>query len=577
MGILKKNEELNISSRVITGSKYILESLKEKGIQHIFMLPGKMVQPFMEDMTNMRGIHPVVVTHEASAGYMADAYARVTQGVGVALSISSPGAMNLLPAVASAWADGVPILALSGDVATHHEAKGAFQDGSALGTNDVAVYQTVTGLASRVNHAERIPDYLAKAFERMALPNKLPAFIQLPLDVQKAKLDPKARPLETHQYPISANPQLVKMVADKLAQPDARNLILLGPEARNSRCAQVVIQLAEKLDIPVAVTLDAKGTFPEDHKMYLGVFGFAGHQRAMEALLSDAFDHVVTFGVNFDQRSSLCWSDQLAKSAQWFCCSAKLGQYYLPLDSRKIHASPDEFLDQLWVRVQSEKVYSSCAHISWLNTLFTVPLHVQCDEFSSEYGIHPKEAICQLRLHAPRSSIVSVDSGSHRVFCAHYWQSYEPNQYLTSASTAPMGWAICAGVAAKLAQPEYTSIVITGDGCMLMHGNEIQTAARYDIPVVFVVLNNSAHGGIHVETQKHQSFMPELTKLPQHDWKKYAESLGLTAYRVSDPDLLPSVYQQALDSHRPCLIDVICRDDVCVPNTYYAKNNNNLL
>ncbi|MFA0312905.1 hypothetical protein BH581_06975 [Vibrio splendidus] len=577
MDICIVNEEIEVPAQVSTGSSFILEALKEKNIRHIFMLPGKMVQPFMQDLTNMNVLAPIIVTHETSAGYMADAYARVSEGIGVALSISSPGALNLLPAIASARADGIPILALSGDVPTTYEAKGAFQDGSALGTNDVAIYEPVTGLAARVNRAERLPDYLSRAFERLGLPNKAPAFLQIPLDVQTATITGEHRLPELPEYSIAAEASVVDMVLEKLKSPTSKSILLVGPEARKRGFAEKIIQLAENLNVPVAATLDAKGTFPEDHPLYLGVFGFAGHQRAMEALLNQPIDHVVAFGVNFDQRSTLCWTDELARGAEWFCCSVKLGQFYTAPVGKKVIASPELFVSQLLEAAQSTQSVKPLKSLSWLNSVLSVPLYPDEDHQSTAAGIHPAKAILDLRQCAPRESIVSVDSGSHRVFCAHYWQSYEPNQYLTSASTAPMGWAICAGIAAKLAHPQVTSLVITGDGCMLMHGNEIQTAARYNIPVVFVVLNNSAHGGIHVEAQKHQSFAPELTQLPTHDWKKYAEALGLIAYQVDDPESLSSVYQEALALDGPCLIDVICRDDATVPNSYYVKNNINSL
>lgn len=553
----------------MTGSRFIFEQISKKGIEHIFMLPGKMVEPCMRDLTNMTSLTAIVATHEASAGYMADAYARVTENIGVALVISSPGAMNIVPAIAAAHAERIPVLVISGDIASYNEAKGAFQDGALSGTNDVSIFNAITSLSARVSHANSLPNYLNRAFERMSLPNKSPTFLQVPLDIQTKDLTAAEDLYEHSDYGIYADNKYVENTLERLLKPNSKNIFLLGSEARNNKFTKAIIELSERLNIPVASVLDSKGTFPEDHPLYLGVFGFAGNKRAMDVLLNDEVDNVIAFGVNFDQRATLSWSKNISTSAHWVNVSAMVGTFYKhSVEQNTVMCSPEIFAEQLLEMDKSRIRSADVGNSEWLARITAVPFHFEEEIESLNAKIHPAKAIIELRHCMPQDTIISVDSGSHRVFCAHYWKSYQPNSYLTSSSTAPMGWAISAGVAAKLARPKSVSVVVTGDGCMLMHGNEIQTAARYSIPVIFVVLNNSAHGAIHAESKKENSFDSEMTKLPQLDWCKYAESLGLQSYRIEDDKNLNAVYEEALLSNRACLIDVICCADAKNPNSY---------
>lgn len=554
----------------VTGSRYIFEEVYKQGVEHIFMLPGKSIQPCMRALTDVDNILPIVTTHETSAGYMADAYARVTGNIGVVLAISSPGAMNLVPALAAAHADGIPVLAISGDIHTYNEAKGAFQDGSSSGNSDVSACKGITSLSARVSHIDSLPNYLNIAFERLSLPSKSPAFLQIPLDIQTDGIQRQQKANKSVvDYSINPNLEQVEHVLTTLLKPRSKNIFILGPEVRNTQLSSAIVQIAERLNIPVATTLDSKGSFPEDHPLSLGVFGFAGNKRAMETVLELEPDNIISFGVNFDQRATLSWAKHIAEESNWISISAKAGSFYHHKScDYLIMSSPDRFAEQLLSLDKSKLRSSNVGNNQWLETITSIPFHLEEVFDRKEGSIHPAEAILALRERIPRDAIVSVDSGSHRVFSAHYWKSYAPNTYLTSASTAPMGWAICAGISAKLARPECTSVVITGDGCMLMHGNEIQTASKYSIPVIFVVINNSVHGGIHAEYQKGDNFDPEMTALSKINWKNYAESLGLIGFRVNREEDLSKVFKAALNSGKPCLIDVICRDDAIVPNLY---------
>ena len=158
--------------------------------------------------------------------------------------------------------------------------------------------------------------------------------------------------------------------------------------------------------------------------------------------------------------------------------------------------------------------------------------------------------------YIPRDGILLVDSGAHRAFAGHYWMAYEPRTYISATNLGPMGWAIPASVGVQCARPDRRVAVITGDGCMHMHGLEIQTAARYRLPIIFVVLNNAALGNVWLRAHTYGPLPAELTSIPDHDWAAFARALGAQGVTVDDPAQLEATFRKALAADAPVLIDV---------------------
>jgi acetolactate synthase I/II/III large subunit len=184
---------------------------------------------------------------------------------------------------------------------------------------------------------------------------------------------------------------------------------------------------------------------------------------------------------------------------------------------------------------------------------------------SNAVPIHPARAVADLRQVAPRDCVLLVDSGAHRVFGGHYWDSPTPNAYLTATSMAPMGWAIPAAIGAKLARPELPCAVVTGDGCMLMHGIEIQTAARHGLAIVYVVINNGALGNVYLRAKQMSPAAAALSLLRTHDWVQFARSLGADGTVVEQPGDLVAAYEQAFRSGGTFIVDVRCDKDATTP------------
>ncbi len=564
-------KQLQIQSQP-TSVSYTLNQFQRLGVEHCFMVPGKMMQPFMLEMSHNK-LTTIVAAHEAGAGFMADGYARASGKFGVCCAIAGPGAINFAPALAAAKADEIPIIAIGGGTARNLEGQGAFQDSTASGINDVDVLKPVTNYACHISSVDNVTSYMHEALRSMVSTKKGPVYLQMPVDVQQEEL-----PEECYLDALQMNSACVDIanlsyVKDFLKNEEKKVVFLVGSRARNEQVTQALLTLSEAYQVPVATTLCSKGTFPEDHALSLGVFGFAGHGRANETLLGDKVDVIISLGVDFNQRNSVAWTEKLTANEAFIQIdpdNSKLN-HFKAIDHSFV-SDCGAFLGAIEKDTRFKQVSNDSQRQAWVNQVKEVPKHYDMTTvLNVNEPMHPGRAILELRKAMPRDTIVSVDSGIHRIFAGHYWESYAPNQYLTSAFMAPMGWAIPAGIGAKVAKPEQTSVVITGDGCMLMHGNEIQTAARYNIPVIFLVLNNGAHGGIHIESNKPDSFSPELTELPQHSWAKYASALGVTGYTVSKVEDLAAVYKEALALNKACVIDVHVGAEYKAPN--YAFQN----
>jgi acetolactate synthase-1/2/3 large subunit len=170
-----------------------------------------------------------------------------------------------------------------------------------------------------------------------------------------------------------------------------------------------------------------------------------------------------------------------------------------------------------------------------------------------------------LRRALPRDGIVLVDSGAHRAFAGHYWSAYAPRSYISATNLGPMGWAIPAAVGVQCARPDKRVAVITGDGCMQMHGIEVQTAARYALPIIYLVINNGALGNVWLRARQYGALPAELTSVPDHDWAGFARALGAQGFTVREPGELADTFGKALAAGTTALIDVKADKDCPTP------------
>ena len=561
------------------GTEFIVRSLVADGVDHLFMVPGGLIDPFLAALPAAPGIRPVIAAQEGGAAYMADGYARASGRFGACLGIGGPGLTNAVTAISAAFSDGSPVLVLSGEVATYMEGLGQFQDATAGTFDDSAILASVTAQSYSVPDVRLLHHDYNRALERM-FDTAAPVHLSLPGDVQTGEV--AAAPmalapdlLGARTLDVAAAERLWTVLAGGDGPAGVRLAILAGSPLGDDEAADLRA-VAERFHLPVATSEIAKGVIAEDHELSLGVFGYAGTRHATDALLGDQLDLLIVIESALNQRDSMHWSGRLAPRLGMVSVNplaARLAYHSEPLTFVRGHggaflrwllAAPPERTRALEDGIGERR--------SWVERIRSEPrLYDAENRDSDQIPIHPARVVADCRRVLPRETIALVDSGAHRAFAVHYWDSYRPREFLTAAALGPMGWAIAAGVGAKAARPEAPVVVFTGDGCMQMHGIEIQTAARFDLPVIFVVSNNAALGNVWLRARTIGPLAAQLTETADHDWAGFARSLGLEAATVRRPDELVLAIERALGLDRAFLIDVKTDRTCTTPVEPYRK------
>jgi len=558
-------------------TRYLLNALRAEQISHVFLVPGGLIDPFLPALSATEGITPIVAAQEGGAAYMADGFARASGRFGACLAIGGPGVTNMVTALAAARSDGSPVLVVSGEVPTEWEGKGGFQDSSEAALNDLAVLGPLCLSSLTVENIHLLKHHLRASLTRMLAGGQGPVHMSLPLDIQRNEPHAPWEPLGPSLYAprfldAASLENFWQLVNGAEGQPaPARLAILAGAGVEKSGATELLKQMAERFQIPVATTLRAKGVFPENHHLSLGVFGYAGHCWAIETLLSSQVEVLIVLGSGLNQRDTMYWNPSMLPSR---------GLVQVDLDptavGRTWHTQVPvmgdcgQFLRQV---LSSEPSLTGVLEASrqerqsWVDKIKSAGsrYYDEANLKSEEVPLHPARVIRELRQVMPADTILVVDSGAHRAFCGHYWEANAPRSYLSATNLGPMGWAIPAAVGAKAARPQQPVAVVTGDGCMLMHGLEIQTAARYGLAVIFVVMNNGALGNVWLRASQQGPGPAELTSLPTHDWAGLARSLGLMAETVNQPGQLRPALEKALASNRAYLLDVRCAKEAKTP------------
>jgi len=547
------------------GTDYILDALETEEVDHLFMVPGGLIDPFLPALGRQNYVRPIVAAHEGGAAYMADGYARASGKFGVALCIGGPGLGNTVTPIAAAATDGSPVLLLSGEVATDLEGLGLFQDASSQTLDDVQVMKPLTRYSSSVDNPKNLGHLFRRALVEMMVSPKHPVHLSLPSDTQNADLDARHSKIERgviHSSMLSvpgAERSLKYLNGEELGSKPVKIVILAGAGVEHSDGAALLREFAETWDIPVATTLRAKGAFPEDHPLSLGVFGYARTHHSRMALTDHEPDLLLILGSGLNERDTMHWSLKINPRSTLI---VNLSERVIVQNTSGFGVVGDctEYLRWLLERkpLFAPALESTRAERKqWLADILSKPRLQDAENTESDHTpIHPARIITELRKAFPKDGVLLVDSGAHRAFAGHYWTSYEPRTYISATNLGPMGWAIPAATGVQCALPNRRVAVITGDGCMHMHGIEVAAAARYNLPIIFVVINNAAFGNVWLRANKEGPVPAELTALPDVDWAGFGRSLGCQGETVTDPAELSAAFARAVASSMPTVIDV---------------------
>jgi acetolactate synthase I/II/III large subunit len=561
----------------------ILKYLELEGVEYIFGISGAALNPFLAAFNRNPRIKAILTKHEGGAAFMADGYARVKGSLGACFATSGPGATNLATGVATAYTDNIPIVVLTGQVSTTDYGKGTFQDSTSEGVDSVAIFHPITKYSAMILSRFKADDEMREAI-RIALTGRQgPVHLSMPKDVLAGEVNFQEGPPSTYRFPHEFfDRRLVIDAAQKLvaAQSPA---ILVGYGAVASGAAESIRDLAEMLGIPVATTPKAKGTFPEDHPLALGVLGLCGSPLAESYIKSGKNDLLLVVGASLNQMTTLSWDPRISPAGCLIHINidpSEIGKNYpvqIPLvgDAKTV-------IDEISFRVlrflgeDDKRQKERMVNLAALRQRTGTCIEPEKAE-SNSVPLKPQRLIRELEQALPDNAILFSDTGNHTDWAIHYMRIKRPGSFIAPFGMLPMGYATAAAVGGKLAAGDRPVVALVGDGCFLMNGMELATAVHYDIPVVWVIMNN-AKLGMAYDLQKMVGIdSPVAGDFRPVNFGRLAEALDAVGYRVTEPNQLREYLPKAIEAGRPVVIDCVIDRNEVPPLTPYVESQKEFL
>ncbi|EYF01784.1 thiamine pyrophosphate-binding protein [Chondromyces apiculatus] len=550
----------------------LLDRLEAEGVEYIFGVPGASLTPIYEALLERTAIKQILAKHEEGAALMAAGYARVSGKIGVCCATTGPGGTNALTGVASAYADSVPLLMVTGQASTQFFGKGAFQESSSQGIDIVQIFRPVTKLSVMLHNAERFPALLHEALRVARIGRPGPVHLNIPADFMKEFVASTRIP-PVHLRPLSRPADRASVIeAVKVLSEAERPAILAGHGVTISQAAEPLRQLAERLQIPVATTPKAKGVFPEDHPLSLGVFGFAGHSHAEKYLLQTNIDTLLVIGTSMGEWSTNAWSSRLQPTRaliQVDLDAAIIGRnYHVEIgvvgDAAEVLTMMAEDIEALSQHRGERKMNTEAVESVRMSTPRF--LNEEPDEDDSA-PVKPQHLIREMQRAMPEDALFFVDIGNAMSWAGHYFQVRRPNSYFVAMGLAAMGSGLAGAIGGKLAAPGQAVVALVGDSAFAMNGMEVHTAVEHDVPVIWIVLNDGGHAMImHGESLLLGKHLEACRFRVPLQIAALGAALGARTFRVETRSAFRAAFEEALAAGKPCVIDVLI-DPREVPQT----------
>ncbi|MBW6464354.1 MAG: biosynthetic-type acetolactate synthase large subunit [Bacillota bacterium] len=537
-----------MKKKMTRGAAMILAALEKEGVELVFGFPGGAVLPLYDTLYDAPLKH-LLVRHEQAAVHAADGYARVTGKPGVVFATSGPGATNLVTGIANAYMDSVPLVLITGQVASQFIGTDAFQEADITG-----ITLPITKHNYLVKSAEELPGILSEAFYIASSGRRGPVLIDIPKDVfdQEAYFDyntechiPGYNPTYTgHAGQIS---RAVKAIRDA-----RRPVIFGGGGLIRSGASSVLRQLAEKARIPVILSLMGLGAYPGDGELFLGMPGMHGSVTANYALTEA--DLIVATGVRFD--------DRVTGKLETFAQNAKI--IHIDIDPAEIGKNVvidipivgdvRQVLEELLRKLKPGHTAKWLKQIETWQNKYPIPIG------SSNPGgaLKPQFVIRELSRLSDEDTIVATDVGQHQMWSAQHFAVRKPNAFLTSGGLGTMGYGFPAAIGARLAAPENRVICITGDGSFQMNIQELATVVNNKLDMTIALINNGSLGMVR---QWQDIFFDKryshTTLKGSPDFVKVAEAYGARALRATTNEEATAAIEEAFATKGPVLIDFV--------------------
>ncbi len=553
---------------VLSGAQAVVRSLELLGVDDVFGLPGGAILPAYDALMGANTLNHILVRHEQGAGHAAEGYAAASGRVGVAIATSGPGATNLVTAIADAYMDSVPFVAITGQVFSTLMGTDAFQEADIVG-----ITMPVTKHSFLVRRAEDIPAALAQAFEIASTGRPGPVLVDITKDAQENKAPfiwPPKYDLPGYRPVTKAHGKQIQAAAALISEAQ-KPVLYVGGGVIRGRASEELRTFAETTGVPVVTTLMARGAFPDSHPQHLGMPGMHGAVPAVLALQES--DLIVALGARFD--------DRVTGKAALFAPHAKVVHVDIdPAEIGKIRAAEVPIVgDVREVLVDLDTAYRSAVgsdrpeFAEWWQYLRGLQDQYPLGFAESSDGLlAPQHVIQRIGELTGPEGVYVAGVGQHQMWSAQFIKYERPNSWLNSGGAGTMGYSVPAAMGAKVSQPDRPVWAIDGDGCFQMTNQELATCVLNNIPIKVAIINNSSLGmvrqwqtlfydGRYSHTELNTGH--DTRRIP--DFVKLADSYGCLAIRVEREDEIDDAIRLALETNdRPVVIDFVVSSDAMV-------------
>lgn len=546
----------------LTGADIVIECMLEQGVDTVFGYPGGSILNIYDSLYRYSDrITHILTSHEQGAAHAADGYARTSGKVGVVFATSGPGATNLVTGIATAMMDSVPIVAITCNVTTDLLGKDSFQE-----IDIVGVTTPITKHNFLVKSAEDIAPTIRRAFKIARSGRPGPVLIDITKDAtgNMCEFEPEIQDTSVERK-IESDENAFK-AAIELIESAKRPLIYAGGGVIAAEAAEELKRFRAKIDSPVTLSLMGLGAFPASDKAFTGMIGMHGTKTTSLAI--SECDLLIAVGARF--------SDRVTCNIQTFAPNAKV--LHIDTDRAEIdkNVKTDHSIigDAKLVLERLAKTVKQQHHDEWMNKIY---------EWEGEYPIHkpydgvftPQCIMETVNAAIGRDSIATTDVGQHQMWAAQYLMVERPRKFITSGGLGTMGFGLGAAIGAQVANPDYVVVNITGDGCFHMNMQELATAAKYDLPVIDVIINNNVLGMVRQwQNLFYDKRFSNTTLDKKTDYELVSKGMGANAFTATNKEELEKAMAAAVaDRKTPSVINcIIDSDDFVLPMVPAGKS-----
>ncbi|HJA80509.1 MAG TPA: biosynthetic-type acetolactate synthase large subunit [Candidatus Mediterraneibacter intestinipullorum] len=526
----------------LNGAEIVIECLKEQGVDTVFGYPGGAILNVYDELYKHRNeIRHILTSHEQGASHAADGYARATGKVGVCFATSGPGATNLVTGIATAYMDSIPIVAITCNVGVSLLGKDSFQEIDIAG-----ITMPITKYSFIVKDVTKLADTIRKAFRIARTGRPGPVLVDIPKDVTAAVTEYQKEELGKYipDQPHMNEEEIGRVMS--MLEASEKPYVFVGGGAVLSGASGEVKEFVEKLDAPVTDSLMGKGAFPGTDPRYTGMLGMHGTKTSNYGV--SECDLLVVIGARF--------SDRVTGNTETFAKNAKVIQIDIdPAEINKNIIVTEELIgDVKEVLKILNKRLKQQRHPDWMEKIRSYkekyPLKYHPDALTGPFIVE------EIYRQTKGDALIVTEVGQHQMWAAQYYKYTKPRTLLTSGGLGTMGYGLGASLGAKTGCPDKTVVNIAGDGCFRMNMNEVATAARHNIPVIQVVINNHVLGMVRQWQDLFYDERYSATVLRDAvDFVKLAEAMGAEGIRAESQEQFREGFARALELNKPVVID----------------------